>query len=118
LDDADRGQGVTWTSVGDEGEHGMVKVGLYVRLEAASGKEGAVADFLRAGQALVEQEPGTTVWYALQMGPSTFGIFDAFEDESGREAHLNGQVAQGLGDNADLFSQPPSIEKVDVLASK
>ena len=51
-------------------------------------------------------------------GPSTFGIFDAFEEESGREAHLNGQVAQALGENADLFAQPPAIEQVDVLASK
>jgi len=96
----------------------MVKVGLYVRLEAAEGKEDEVADFLRQGQALVEQEPGTTVWYAIQMGPATFGIFDAFEDQSGRDAHLNGAVAQGLNDNADLFAQPPEIHEVDVLASK
>jgi quinol monooxygenase YgiN len=96
----------------------MVAVGLYVRLEAAASKEAALADFLRGAQALVEQEPGTTVWYALQLGPSTFGIFDAFEDDGGRQAHLNGQVAQGLADNAELFAQPPSIEQVDVLASK
>lgn len=96
----------------------MVKVGLYVRLEAAQGKESDVADFLRDAQALVEEEPGTIVWYAIQMGPSTFGIFDAFEDESGRGAHLNGAVAQGLGDNAELFAQPPEIHEVDVLASK
>jgi len=96
----------------------MVKLGLYVRLEAAEGKEDEVADFLRQGQSLVEQEPGTTVWYAIQMGPSTFGIFDAFEDASGRDAHLNGAVAQGLNDNADLFAQSPEIHEVDVLASK
>ena len=96
----------------------MVQVGLSVRLEAAAGKEYAVADFLKQGQALVEAEPGTIVWYAFQMGPSTFGIFDAFEDEDGRQAHLNGKVAQGLSDNADLFAEPPSIEQVDVLASK
>lgn len=96
----------------------MVKVGLFVRLEAASGKEEAVADFLRQGQALVEAEPGTTVWYAVRMGPTTFGIFDAFEDEAGRDAHLNGAVAQGLGDNAELFAEAPSIEQVEVLASK
>ena len=96
----------------------MVQVGLFVRLEAAQGKEGDVADFLRQGQALVEDEPGTTVWYAIQIGPSTFGIFDAFEEESGREAHLSGAVAQGLSDNAELFAEPPSIEQVDVLASK
>jgi quinol monooxygenase YgiN len=96
----------------------MVKLGLLVRLEAAPGKEEALADFLRQGQALVEDEPGTIVWYAVRMGPSTFGIFDAFDDEAGREAHLNGRVAEGLGANADLFAQPPSIEQVEVLASK
>lgn len=95
-----------------------VNVGLYVRLEAAQGREDDLADFLRQGQALVEAEPGTTVWYAVQLGPSSFAIFDAFEDDAGRDAHLNGAVAQGLADNADMFAQPPSIEKVDVLASK
>jgi quinol monooxygenase YgiN len=96
----------------------MVKVGLSVRLEAAAGREEDVATFLRNGLELVQQEPDTTVWYALQLGPSTFGIFDAFDDESGREAHLNGAVAQGLGENADVFAEPPAIEQVDVLASK
>lgn len=96
----------------------MVAVGLFVRLEAASGREAELAEFLRSAQALVEQEPDTTVWYALQFGPSTFGIFDAFEGEDGRQAHLNGPVAQGLADNPDLFAQPPSIEPVDVLAAK
>ena len=91
---------------------------MYVRLEAAAGKESALADFLKQGQALVEAEPGTIVWYAFQMGPSTFGIFDALEDEDGRQADLNGKVAQGLSNNADLFAEPPSIEQVDVLASK
>jgi quinol monooxygenase YgiN len=96
----------------------MVKVGLFVRLEAAPGREAEVATFLRNGLDLVQQEPGTTVWYAIQLGPSTFGIFDAFEEESGREEHLNGAVAQGLSDNADLFAEPPAIEQVDVLAAK
>ena len=95
-----------------------VNVGLWVRLEAAGGREADLADFLRRGQALVEAESGTIVWYALQLGPSTFGIFDAFEDDTGRDAHLQGAVAQGLSDNADLFAQPPSIEKLDVLAAK
>jgi quinol monooxygenase YgiN len=96
----------------------MVKVGLYVRLHAAPGREGDVAGLLEQARELVEAEPGTTVWYALQFEDSTFGIFDAFEDESGREAHLNGAVAQALGDHADLFAESPSIEQVDVLASK
>jgi quinol monooxygenase YgiN len=94
-----------------------VTVGLFVRLEAAPGREEDLADFLRGAESLVREEPETTVWYAIRFGPSTFGIFDAFEAESGREAHLNGKVAAGLGENADLFAQPPSIEQVDVLAS-
>ncbi|HZC65148.1 MAG TPA: antibiotic biosynthesis monooxygenase [Candidatus Dormibacteraeota bacterium] len=97
----------------------MVKVGLFVRLEAKPGKEADVAAFLKSGLALVQEEPGTITWYALQLGKSTFGIFDSFENEDGRNAHLNGKVAAALMAKAsDLFSQPPSIEKVDLLAVK
>ena len=95
-----------------------VKVGLFVRLEAASGKEGELEQFLTGAQQLVEQEDGTTVWYAVKFGPSTFGIFDAFEAEEGRQAHLNGAVAKALGEHPELFASPPDIEQVDVLASK
>jgi quinol monooxygenase YgiN len=97
----------------------MVKTALYVKLEAKPGKEAEVASFLRGGLALVQAEPATTAWFGIQLGPSTFGIFDAFPDEAGRNAHLNGQVAAALmAKAADLFSKPPSIEKVDVLAAK
>jgi quinol monooxygenase YgiN len=97
----------------------MVKTALYVHLEAKPGKEKEVAEFLKGGLALVNNEPATTAWFGLQMGPSTFGIFDAFPDEAGRNAHLNGQVAAALMAKAgDLFSKPPSISKVDVLAAK
>ena len=97
----------------------MVKVGLYVRLDAAQGREEDLANLLRGARELVEQEPGTTVWYALRFGPSTFGIFDAFEGESGREAHLNGRIAAALMAKApDLLSQPPDIQMIDVLAAK
>jgi quinol monooxygenase YgiN len=97
----------------------MVKVALFVRLEAKAGKEAEVEDFLRGGLALVEEEPATTAWFGIRLGPSTFGIFDAFPDESGRQAHLSGKVAAALMAQAsDLFSQPPSIEKCDVLAVK
>lgn len=96
----------------------MVKVGLYVRLEAAEGREEDLETLLQNARDLVMQEPGTTVWYALRFGPSTFGIFDAFDDEDGRQAHLNGAVANALVDNADLFAQEPKIEQVDVLAVK
>ena len=97
----------------------MVKVGLLVRLEAKEGQEDEVASFLESGQALVEDEPDTTAWFAIRLGPSTFGIFDAFPDDNGRDAHLNGKVAEALMGRADeLFSQAPSIEKVDVIATK
>lgn len=97
----------------------MLKLGLYVRLEAKPGKESAVEQFLRDGLPLVRDEPDTIAWFALRMGPSTFGIFDAFENEQGREAHLNGKVAAALMEKAtELFGQPPAIEKVELLASK
>ncbi len=97
----------------------MVNTALFVRLEAKAGKEADVAKFLRDGLAIVEAEPATTAWFALQLGPSTFGIFDAFPNEAGRQAHLSGRVAAALmARAAELFSNPPSIEKVDVLASK
>jgi quinol monooxygenase YgiN len=97
----------------------MVTEALWVRLEAKPGKEMEVESFLRAGLSVVEDEPATTAWFALRLGPNTFGIFDAFPDEEGREAHLSGRVAAALKQKAaDLFSQPPEIQKVDVLAAK
>ena len=97
----------------------MVTEALWVRLEAKPGKEMEVESFLRAGLSVVEEEPATTAWFALRVGPNTFGIFDAFPDEEGREAHLSGRVAAALKQKAaDLFSQPPKIQKVDVLAAK
>lgn len=97
----------------------MVNVALFVRLEAKAGKEAEVAAFLKSGLPLVQEEPATTVWFGIQLGPTTFGIFDAFPDEAGRQAHLSGRVAAALMAKAsELLSQPPSIEKVDVLAAK
>lgn len=97
----------------------MVTVALFVRLEAKPGKEAEVESFLRSGLPLVQEEPDTTAWFGLRLGPSTFGIFDAFPDDTGRQAHLNGRVAAALMAKAsDLLSKPPSIERVDVLAAK
>ena len=97
----------------------MVTVGLLVRLEAKPGKEADVENFLKGGLPIVQEEPATTAWFAIRMGPSTFGIFDAFPDEAGRQAHLAGRVAAALMAQAsDLLAQPPSIEQVDVLAAK
>jgi quinol monooxygenase YgiN len=97
----------------------MVKTALLVRLEAKPGKEAEVEDFLRGGLAIVREEPATVAWFALRLGPSTFGIFDAFPDEDGRQAHLSGRVAAALLAKAsELLAVPPVIEKVEVLAAK
>lgn len=97
----------------------MVKVALFVRLVAKPGKESAVENFLLNGLPLVMEEPATTAWFGIRLGPTTFGIFDAFPDDAGRQAHLSGKVAAALMAKAgELFSEPPSIEKVDVLAAK
>jgi quinol monooxygenase YgiN len=97
----------------------MVKVALYVQLEAKPGKESDVEQFLQGGLPLVEEEPATVAWFAIRFGPSTFGIFDAFPDEAGRQAHLSGRVAAALMERAsDLLAKSPSIEKLDVLAAK
>ncbi len=97
----------------------MVKLALYARLEAKPGKEKEVEDFLRGGLAIVQGEPGTIAWFAIHIQPSTYAIFDVFNDEAGREAHLAGRVAAALMAKApDLLAKPPSIEKIDVLAAK
>jgi quinol monooxygenase YgiN len=97
----------------------MVKLALYVPLEAKPGKEEDVAAFLRAALPLVNEETGTIAWFAVRLGKSSFAIFDAFADESGRDTHLTGKVAAALMARADeLFATPPQINKLDVLASK
>jgi quinol monooxygenase YgiN len=97
----------------------MVKVALLVRLEAKPGRESDVAQFLQSALPLADQERATPVWFALRLGPSTFGIFDAFRDEAGRKAHLAGPIAAALMANAtQLLAQPPLIEEVDLLAAK
>ena len=96
-----------------------VSVGILAKLTAKPGKEAEVEDFLRSALPLANQEEATTVWFALRLGPSTFGIFDAFADETGRDAHLSGPIASALMAKwQELLSEPPIIEKVDVLAAK
>lgn len=103
----------------NKGKHVMVKVALFVRLEAKPGKEKEVESFLVGGLPIVMEEPATTAWFGIRLGPTTFGIFDAFPDEAGRQAHLSGKVAAALMAQAgELFSEPPSIQNVDVLAAK
>ena len=97
----------------------MVRVALFVRLEAKSGKENEVAQFLASALPLAQAEATTPVWFAVRIGPSTFAIFDAFPDDAGRTAHLQGAIASALMARADeLLAEPPSIEKLDVLAVK
>ncbi|MGW4995947.1 putative quinol monooxygenase [Streptomyces mirabilis] len=97
---------------------GMTPFGFLVTMEAKPGKEGEVADFLRSAQAMVEAEPGTVAWFAFRMGPTSFRIFDAFASEDDRQAHYDGKVRQGLEARADLFSEPPLITPVNVMAAK
>jgi quinol monooxygenase YgiN len=94
-------------------------VGLLVRLEAKPGREADVETFLKSAVPLVQAEPATTAWFAIRMGPSTFGIFDVFPNDQGRQAHLSGQVAAALMQNApELLAQSPDIQQIDVLADK
>jgi quinol monooxygenase YgiN len=97
----------------------MVRVGLLVRLHAKPGKEDELAAFLAGALPLAQAEPATPVWFAIRIAPDVFGIFDAFADDTGRSAHLAGQIAAALMARApDLLAEPPVIEKIDVLASK
>jgi quinol monooxygenase YgiN len=102
-----------------QGELNMLALGLFVRLEAKPGKEKEVTAFLKQGLQMAHQEKTTLTWFALRLGPSTFGIFDAFADEQGRQTHLNGPIAKALMANApDLLAAPPSIERTEILGAK
>lgn len=97
----------------------MYKVALFARLEAKPGKENEVAKFLEAGVGMAKQEPTTPLWFALRLGPTTFGVFDAFADEDGRQTHLHGPIARALMANApELLAKAPVIEHIEVLGSK
>ena len=96
-----------------------MKLALFARLEAKPGKEKEVAEFLRQGVALANQEATTLMWFALRLGPSTFAIFDTFGDEAARQRHLNGPIAQALMAQAPaLFAADPAIEPLEVLGAK
>lgn len=96
-----------------------VTKGILALLEAKPGKEDEVASFLSGALPLAQAEPATVAWFAIRLGPSTFGIFDAFPDDAGRQAHLSGQIASALMSRADeLLAEPPDIQQIDVLAAK
>jgi len=93
--------------------------GLLALLEARPGKEAELAAFLEQGRVLAAEESGTVTWYAFRLGETTFGIFDTFDDEDGRQAHLNGQIPQALAQvGPDLLAEDPNIRPVDVIAVK
>ena len=96
----------------------QVSKALLVRLEALPGREDDVRAFLNQGLSIVEGEPKTVRWFAIQFGPSSFGIFDAFPDDDGRQAHLSGEVAKALSENTGELFEEPRIEQLDVVAEK
>ena len=97
----------------------MDRFGILAILEAKPGKEKEVAEFLKSARPLVLQEVGTSTWFAFQTGPASFGIFDTFADEDGRNAHLTGEVAKALFAKAEeLFAGKPQIDMADILATK
>jgi quinol monooxygenase YgiN len=97
----------------------VIKCGLFVRLEAKPGKQQAVADFLAAGLELTNREATTPIWFAPQLSPTTFGVFDAFASDDDRQAHLAGNMAKALTSRVDqMLARPPSIEPVDILGMK
>jgi hypothetical protein len=96
----------------------MVTKALLVRLEALPGQESNLAEFLTEARSIVMEEPGTVAWFAIQFGPSTFGVFDVFPDDEARDAHLAGGVGQALGPNTGVLFSEPQVEKIDILADK
>lgn len=97
----------------------MKKLGLLVTAKAKKGKEAETSQFFSSAVELARQESKTATWYAIQIDDATFGVFDTFETEEGREAHLNGKIASALMANAAmLLSEPPTIQKIAILSSK
>lgn len=97
----------------------MAKVALLVQLHAKPGKAGELAQFLESARPLAMQEAQTVSWYAVQLGEDRFAIFDTFDDDDGRKAHLAGPIAAALMAKADeLLAAPPKIEPATVLADK
>jgi len=97
----------------------MITVGLLVQLEAQQGREADLVAFLKGGLELVQNEPATTAWFAIRLGASTFGIFDVFPDEAGRQAHLSGKLAAALMESIpELLSQAPKIDMLEIIETK
>lgn len=92
---------------------------LQARIEAKPDKTAEVAEFLESALPMAEDEADTTTWFALRLDETTFGIFDSFPDEAGRQAHLDGDIAAALMERADeLLVEEPEITEIEVLAAK
>lgn len=97
----------------------MITLGIFVRLEAKPGKEEELAAFLIQGLELAKRETTTPLWFALRLGGGSFAIFDAFADETGRQAHLNGPIAKALIAQApNLLAEPPAIQQLEIMGAK
>jgi quinol monooxygenase YgiN len=97
----------------------MAKYALYVSLKAKPGKEADVEAFLKQGAEMSRSEKGTVSWFGLKEDEGNYSVFDTFDDEAGRDAHLNGEIAKALMAKADeLFSEAPQIHKIAVVANK
>ena len=97
----------------------ITNVGLFVRLQAKTGREEELENLLKEALAMVDEEPATTVWFSFRLGSATFGIFDTFPDDTGRQVHLRGAVAAALKERGpQLLAEDPSIERLDILAAK
>jgi quinol monooxygenase YgiN len=97
----------------------LITKGILATTVAKPGKEAELASFLASALPLAEQEPGTIAWFAIKIDDRTYGIFDVFDDEAGRQAHLNGPIAAALMANADeLLAEPPDLKMIDVIAAK
>jgi quinol monooxygenase YgiN len=97
----------------------MAKQAIWVMLKAKPGKESEVEAFLKQGASMANSEPGTVTWYGVKMAPGTYGVFDTFNDEHGRDAHMSGDIAKALMAKApELFSNEIKIEQMEILASK
>src|ERR1700756_372314 len=111
-----------WAAVSVEwagGNTKMAKFALYVSLKAKPGKEKDVEAFLKQGAEMAKREAGTVNWYGLKEDEGSYSVFDTFNDEAGRDAHLNGEIAKALMAKAsELFANPPQIHKINILADK
>ena len=96
----------------------MVTVGVVAEFEFKAGNDAAVERFFQQGQLVVEEQPGTTQWFAYRLGPTTYGAFAVFADDEDREALLRAGGPQSSRENAALFEHAPSFEKVDIVAAR